>query len=309
MVRQCVGYFQLSAHFPASEKIYQRQVTKLGLSDCGFVLGQEIVYWLTFRFPALMGTVRFTHSHLLFHEYASEVFAGFLRFQVRLVHSQGCELYIRCFIVYRHLNAVQLLDIFSINPHTACNTHDLLGCPCGASGEGAADMSVRPEDLERAMEEAMESSDEDDDPMKGFMAASQVKQKDIDRLDHAVSGSPRNLKRFSNVIVRSAFQYLKQKRAQLAALGEWTHINCLRHGAVDRIDDDMLTHLIYSPEDTNTPVSSAPQSLTEKLLHAADKIMAEQQFYSRDQVPGGSISFLFERRTKSSVEDEEDAEE
>ena len=70
----------------------------------------------------------------------------------------------------------------------------------------------------------------------------------------------------------------------------------------------MLTHLIYSPDETQAKEPSAPpQTLTEKLLHAADKIMAEEQFYSRDQVPGGSISFLFERSTKSSVEDGDEA--
>ena len=81
----------------------------------------------------------------------------------------------------------QLLDIFSVNTHTACNTHDLLGCPCEASREEFSDTRLRLEDMDRFMEEAMESSDEDEDPMKGFMAASQVKQTDINKLDHAVS--------------------------------------------------------------------------------------------------------------------------
>lgn len=104
-------------------------------------------------------------------------------------------------------------------------------------------------------------------------------------------------------------KYLKQKRAQLAALGEWTHINCLQAGAVDRVEDDMLTHLIYSPEEDTKPPSSAPQSLSEKLLDAADKIMSEERYFARDNVPGGSISFLFERSTKSSMDDEEEEEE
>ena len=37
------------------------------------------------------------------------------------------------------------------------------------------------------MDEALESSDEEEDPLKGFMAASQVKQKDINKIDQAVS--------------------------------------------------------------------------------------------------------------------------
>lgn len=66
----------------------------------------------------------------------------------------------------------------------------------------------------------------------------------------------------------------------------------------------MLTHLIYSPENAGTS-ATPPQSLTAKLLDAADKIMAEEEFYSRDKLPGGSVSFLFERSTKLSVEDNE----
>lgn len=72
---------------------------------------------------------------------------------------------------------------------------------------------------------------------------------------------------------------------------------------MDRVDDDMLTHLIYSPEKDTEEPTSAPQSLSAKLLDAADKIMSEEQSFARDIVPGGSISFLFERSTKSSMDD------
>ncbi|KAI0750810.1 P-loop containing nucleoside triphosphate hydrolase protein [Daedaleopsis nitida] len=211
------------------EKIYQRQVTKLGLSD------------------SLMGTGS--------SDSKSDSFTR-----------------------------KDLLDIFSINPHTACNTHDLLDCACEASGSGAAAKGYTDEEIEKALAESMESSDEEEDPMKGFMAASQVKQKDINKVDQA---------------------YLKQKRAQLAALGEWTHINCLRPGAADRVEDDMLTHLIYSPDGNDKEVSAPPQSLSEKLFEAADKILSEGEYFSRDKVPGGSISFLFQRSTTSPSNDKE----
>ena len=82
---------------------------------------------------------------------------------------------------------MQLLDIFSINPHTACNTHDLLDCPCDASGAASASKVLSREELDKAMDEALESSDEEEDPLKGFMAASQFKQKDINKIDQAVS--------------------------------------------------------------------------------------------------------------------------
>ncbi|EIW61952.1 uncharacterized protein TRAVEDRAFT_57102 [Trametes versicolor FP-101664 SS1] len=171
-----------------------------------------------------------------------------------------------------------LLDIFTINPHTACNTHDLLDCPCEASDEAEPKPITREE-----MDEASSSSDEDEDPVKGFMAASQVTTKDVNKMDKA---------------------YMKQKRAQLAALGEWTHINCLRPGAAEKVQDDMLTHLIYSlPKPAST--SSAPQTITEKLLDAVDRIADEEAFFQRDKIPGGSVSFLFERSSKLTLQERE----
>ncbi|TBU32764.1 P-loop containing nucleoside triphosphate hydrolase protein [Dichomitus squalens] len=212
------------------EKIYQRQVTKLGLSD------------------SLMGTGS--------SESKSDSFTR-----------------------------KDLLDIFTIHPHTACNTHDLLDCPCEASDhitERAQGVNI--DDL---MEDAMNSSsDEDEDPIKGFMAASQVKQADINKVDRA---------------------YMKQKRTQLAALGEWTHINCLQPGAADRVEDDLLTHLIYSPETAKDHDTTGPaQSLKDRLFEAADKIMASDDHLSRDMLPGGAVSFLFERSTKTSFGDDKE---
>ncbi|KAI0375644.1 hypothetical protein BV20DRAFT_959644 [Pilatotrama ljubarskyi] len=204
------------------EKIYQRQVTKLGLSE------------------SLMGSGS--------SESKSDSFTR-----------------------------KDLLDIFTVHPLTACNTHDLLDCPCEASGGETAHAMIS--DLEEAS-----SSSEDEDPVKGFMAASQVKAKDVNKVDK---------------------DYIKQKRAQLAALGEWTHINCLRPGAADKVQDDMLTHLIYSPGGA-TPAPSGPQTLTEKLLDAAERIMGEELIFSRDKIPGGSISFLFERSSKSTMPTNED---
>ncbi|OJT03757.1 DNA repair and recombination protein RDH54 [Trametes pubescens] len=204
------------------EKIYQRQVTKLGLSD------------------SLMGSGS-----------AESKSDSFTR--------------------------KDLLDIFTINPHTACNTHDLLDCPCEASDE------PEPQPITREEMDEASSSDEDEDPVKGFMAASQVTTKDVNKMDKA---------------------YMKQKRAQLAALGEWTHINCLRPGAAEKVQDDMLTHLIYSlPKPAST--SSAPQTMTAKLLDAVDRIADEEAFFQRDKIPGGSVSFLFERSSKLTLQERE----
>ncbi|PIL37156.1 hypothetical protein GSI_00848 [Ganoderma sinense ZZ0214-1] len=210
------------------EKIYQRQVTKLGLSD------------------SLMGTGS--------SESKSDSFTR-----------------------------KDLLDIFTVNPHTACNTHDLLDCPCEASRDRQE--RADPVNIDELMEEAMNSSsdEDDDDPAKGFVVASQVKQTDINKLGRA---------------------YIKQKRAQLAALGEWTHINCLQPGAADRVQDDLLTHLIYAPESIRAVETAAPpRSLKDRLLDATDEIMASDDYLSRDKLPGGAVSFLFERSTKSNADD------
>lgn len=98
-------------------------------------------------------------------------------------------------------------------------------------------------------------------------------------------------------------QYVKQKRAQLASLGEWTHINCLRPGAVERVEDDMLTHLIYSP---SAKKKAPPKGSQSRLLDAVDQIMDDDaRSLSRDDLPGGSVSFLFERTTKAIANDED----
>lgn len=150
------------------------------------------------------------------------------------------------------------------------------------------------------MDEASSSSDEDEDPVKGFMAASQVTTKDVNKMDKAVSVFYRLRK--AKLTLHS--KYMKQKRAQLAALGEWTHINCLRPGAAEKVQDDMLTHLIYSlPKPAST--SSAPQTITEKLLDAVDRIADEEAFFQRDKIPGGSVSFLFERSSKLTLQERE----
>ncbi|KAH9943433.1 P-loop containing nucleoside triphosphate hydrolase protein [Epithele typhae] len=162
-----------------------------------------------------------------------------------------------------------LLDIFRIHPDTACNTHDLLDCPCGASANGAQYVDIADIDLDKELESI--DNDDFEDISKGFTSASQLKDDDIKKMDRA---------------------YLKQKRAQLASLGEWTHINCLLPGAVDRVDDDMLTHLICSPDRAQD--GSAKTSLS---------AFGSAETLGRQDVPGGSVSFLFERTTKVTAEE------
>lgn len=88
-------------------------------------------------------------------------------------------------------------------------------------------------------------------------------------------------------------------------LGEWTHINCLQPGAADRVQDDLLTHLIYAPEAVkDLETAGPPRSLKDRLLEVADKIITSDEYLSRDRLPGGAVSFLFERSSKSSVDED-----
>jgi hypothetical protein len=79
---------------------------------------------------------------------------------------------------------VQLRDIFTIRPETACHSHDLLDCPCdriGASGDNDAPSTacaVLGDDSRLPADTA--------DTTSGFVVASQVKIVDSPKLDKAV---------------------------------------------------------------------------------------------------------------------------
>jgi len=80
----------------------------------------------------------------------------------------------------------QLRDIFRIDPDTACNTHDLLECPCNGMSKPNP---LEPVDINRAqLDEDVQYSD-DSEPEKGFIAAAQVKSEDINKVDKVASFS------------------------------------------------------------------------------------------------------------------------
>jgi DNA repair and recombination protein RAD54B len=77
-----------------------------------------------------------------------------------------------------------LRDIFRVDPDTGCNTHDLLECPCNGMGKSNP---LEPIDTNRAqLDDDAEDSD-DSEPVKGFMAATQVKSENINKMDKAVN--------------------------------------------------------------------------------------------------------------------------
>jgi hypothetical protein len=76
---------------------------------------------------------------------------------------------------------VQLRDIFTIRPETACHSHDLLDCPCDrieTSGDNDA-----PSTAGAALEDDSRLTT---DTTSGFVVASQVKIVDFPKLDKAV---------------------------------------------------------------------------------------------------------------------------
>ncbi|TFK44573.1 P-loop containing nucleoside triphosphate hydrolase protein [Crucibulum laeve] len=191
------------------EKIFQRQVTKLGLSD------------------SLMGGVNKQNKS-----------DSFTRKDLR--------------------------DIFRVHPNTACNTHDLLECPCGKVA--LASIEDLPED------------DEDDMPLEeGFIAASELTTEDNDKSDKL---------------------YIQKKKAGLASLGSWTHINCLTAIARDQVQDDVLRKLIFAIKEGHNSQSDS------SLLSSVDlnNITAMDETCSVRDVPDGSISFLFEKSSKTGLD-------
>ncbi|PCH43504.1 hypothetical protein WOLCODRAFT_164492 [Wolfiporia cocos MD-104 SS10] len=177
-----------------------------------------------------------------------------------------------------------LRDIFTVHLGTACHTHDLLECPCSSSDSAAMETSNYDES---DGEGDAEGRSDDAGPMN-FVMASQVKPEQVEKFDRT---------------------YIKRKKAQLAALGEWTHINCLRQNAREAVHDEILANMLYAPESQQQRDTIAKQSRLQSLLDAVDleKIRAASTPLSVGDVPGGTISFLFERGSKSALDADEDA--
>ncbi|TRM69761.1 SNF2 family N-terminal domain-containing protein [Schizophyllum amplum] len=199
------------------EKIYQRQVTKLGLSS------------------SLMGS-----------ESSKDKSDSFTRKDLR--------------------------DLFRVYADTGCNTHDLLECPCEAAVPSSSPDDEFPEDCE---------SDEEDSIIRnGFMSASQVKSKDIGKVDKAE---------------------LVKKKAALASLSEFKHINCLGPAA-QNVSDGVLRSLLH-----REAAVSAPKSQLDTLLNidleTLDAMDASKKFQA---LPGGTVTYVFEKSSSTTPEDVKD---
>jgi len=127
---------------------------------------------------------------------------------------------------------------------------------------------------------------DDDCSEQGFINASQLNPIQLDKAEKAE---------------------LRKKRAELAALGEWTHINGLRRHVRHDVHDDVLRRILYFAGDDDMDQVN-PQSRLDSLLTLVDleNVAAMDEKHSlpsvRD-VPGGTVCFLFEKISTSSLDE------
>ncbi|KAF6760030.1 RAD54B protein [Ephemerocybe angulata] len=167
-----------------------------------------------------------------------------------------------------------LRDIFRIDINTGCNTHDLIGCSCDGASSSPGPAATRK--LAAVSGKPVP---------KGFMSASTVALEDT----------------FADQ------EYLEKKKAELASLSEWKHINCLKSEASDRVLDDVLRVILHDCGPKPKSFSSIKgESTMGRLLEAVDldNIQAMDKVIHVSDVPGGTVSFLFERGGKETKGEE-----
>ncbi|KAJ3574655.1 hypothetical protein NP233_g1623 [Leucocoprinus birnbaumii] len=178
-----------------------------------------------------------------------------------------------------------LRDIFRVHTDTPSNTHDLLECSCdeGYTPQALEDPTFSDIGGSHGNEDA--SDEHDDTFQRGFINATQVTSGYLGKLDKA---------------------YLEKKKAGLAALEEWKHINCLAATAHENIRDDILRQLVDLEEDGT---GKAPAAQDDSLLSALDldRLSAAVKVKPMSEVPGGAITFVFEKTVDKMTEGERSA--
>lgn len=92
-------------------------------------------------------------------------------------------------------------------------------------------------------------------------------------------------------------QYLRKKKEALASLGKWKHINCLLSAKHADVRDDVLREILFAPDKKTTKGKEI--SLLDAL--DLDNIAALGGIRTVRDLPGGSVSFLFERSSEDKV--------
>lgn len=89
----------------------------------------------------------------------------------------------------------------------------------------------------------------------------------------------------------------KHRKAELASLDEWTHINCLRPSATDGIHDEILKSIVRESQVQGKQEDSASQlSRRQRLLADLDNVLNES--LDPDDLsarPAGTLTYLFEK--------------
>jgi DNA repair and recombination protein RAD54B len=75
-----------------------------------------------------------------------------------------------------------------VHPNTACHTHELLECPCDATGVHTHAPTSTTDDKDASGANSEDEFDEEErELVRTFQAASQLRPEDLDRVDKAVS--------------------------------------------------------------------------------------------------------------------------
>ena len=97
-------------------------------------------------------------------------------------------------------------------------------------------------------------------------------------------------------------QYLEKKKAGLAALSEWRHINCLKHSTGEYIRDDILRNFAGQNVEVNNSSNPGLGKDGSQLDVDMDTHLLNNSPPIR-KVPGGIISFLFEKFSEANLDD------
>lgn len=95
-----------------------------------------------------------------------------------------------------------------------------------------------------------------------------------------------------------------KKEAALVVLKNWSHVNCLAASARDLVQDDILQQVLYV-EDSLTPAAQETNQESKSLLSAINLEQLSVSARSIQEVPGGTITFMFKKTSKSTQNEDE----
>ncbi|PVF93834.1 hypothetical protein CPB86DRAFT_85171 [Serendipita vermifera] len=172
----------------------------------------------------------------------------------------------------------ELRDLFNVYPYVSCHTHELLGCPCSNGGSLTAEEEVPSKPGRKFVQE-----DSDDEELEmGFVRGTQVNPDKLSKKE------------------------MRQRREALSSLSEWRHIDCTMSTAAGLLQDSVLRALMVKPSGNITGNNKSENS--DELWDAfdyddgtEDGALAKPNAISVRDLPGGSVTFTFERVSKTDL--------